>query len=243
MSVIVLALMLAQMPDIHSLIQDVQAHQAELDEIRDNYTFHQSVTIEDLDGSGKVTKSKTTESEVFFVNGYRVSRTGEEDVKKKVMSLAKKPRVKRGPGLLTQILAVARISKPRRTTMNGRSALAYDFKGDPKAESHGLAQSALKNTAGTIWFDEAEHQIIRAEIEFFETFRIGGGLLANVQKGSRVDIEQSPIGDGIWMQSAMDQHLGLRVVFKGVRQNVRMRNSDFRKFDVRTTQQIQGPKE
>jgi len=250
LTVILAALMFAQTPDIRDLMKDVQAHQAKLDEIRDNYTFHQTSTVEELDGSGKVVKSTTSESEVFFVNGWRVSRlvkrdgkpVPEEDVTKKVTARAKKPPPKRGPGLLAQILAVAVISNPRRTTMNGRAALAYDFKGNPKAESHGLAQDALKKMAGAIWFDEAEHQIIRAEIEFFENFRIGGGLLANVQKGSRVDIEQAPIGDGIWMQSATDQHLGLRVVFKGVRQNVRTRSFDFRKFDVGMTQSIGSPK-
>ena len=250
MSLIFAVLMWAQMPDIHDLLKDVQAHQAKLDQIRDNYTFHQTSTTEELDGPGRVVKSTTTESEVFFVNGWRVSRVvkkegkavAEEDVTKKVAALAKKAPLKRGPGLLTQILAVAAISNPRHTTINGRAALAYDFRGNPKAESHGLAQDALKKTAGAIWFDEAEHQIIRAEIEFFENFRIGGGLLANVQKGSRVDVEQAPIGDGIWMQSATDQHFGLRVVFKGVRQNVRTRSFDFRKFDVGMTQSIGPPK-
>ena len=256
MNVILLTLMLAQMPNIRDLLNDVKAHQARLDEIRDNYTFHQTVNTEDLDGSGKVVKSNASESEVFFVNGRRVVRVVKrdgaplsdteqkkqtEEVKKQVNSLMKRPPLKRGPGLLTQILAVTNVTNPRRTTMNGRAALAYDFKGDPKAESHGLAQNALKNTAGTIWFDESEHQVIRAEIEFFENFRIGGGLLANVQKGSRVDLEQSPIGDGVWMQTATHQHLGLRVVFKGVRQNVQTRSFDFRRFDVGMTQQIGSP--
>lgn len=244
------------LPDIHALLKDVRAHQLKLDEVRDNYTFHQTETIDSLDASDKVTKSTMTESEIFFVNGRRVARvvkregkplseaeekTESAEIAKRVGELSKKPRPTRGPGLLSQILAVAEVSNPRRTTVAGRSALAYDFKGDPKAPSHGLAQDALKKTAGTLWFDDAEHQILRAEIEFFENFRIAGGLLASVRKGSHVEIEQSPIGDGIWMQTGTSEHLGLRVVFKGVRQNVRTHSFDFRKFDVVTTQRISGP--
>lgn len=258
MNLLYFALVFAQspMPDIHQLLNDVKVHQAKLEGLRDNYTFHQTETIETLDSSGKVTKTTSNEQEVFFVNGRRLARLVKREGKplsqaeekkqsdeltKRVRDVGKKPPFKRGPGLLSEILAVAAISNPRRTTINGRPALAYDFKGDPRATAHGLAQDALRKTAGTLWFDEAEHQIIRAQIEFFDNFHIGGGLLANVQKGSRVDIEQAPIGDGLWMQTSTSEHLGLRVVFKGIRQNVSTRSFDFRKFDVAMTQEISRP--
>ncbi len=136
------------------------------------------------------------------------------------------------------ILTVAKVSNPRRTTLKGRTALAYDFAGDPAAHGRNMEENALKKTAGTIWFDDADRQVARVEIHFFDNFRIAGGLLANVQKGTSIELEQSPVGDGLWMQTSMEQHVGVRVAFVNTRENEHVTNFDFKKFDVAMHQEI-----
>src|SRR5580698_5713638 len=63
-----------QMPDLPTLLKDVAAHQRQLDEIRENYTFHRIRQVDDLDKNGAVTKSETIEREIFFVNGRQIGR-------------------------------------------------------------------------------------------------------------------------------------------------------------------------
>ncbi len=65
-------------PDIASLMHEVEAHQKQLDVVREDYTYHEKLQRDELDGNGQVKKSETFENEVFFVNTHRIERTGEE---------------------------------------------------------------------------------------------------------------------------------------------------------------------
>lgn len=226
-----------------------------MDEVRENYTFRRIRRVEELDGKGAVKNTSVRESEVFFVNGRQIARLIKRDavplsepedkkeqerVRKLTLELLKKPpSFGRGGGvnLINAILAVAEVSNPRRIEMNGRSTLVFDFKGDPKAQAHGLtAANAAKKLEGTVWIDETDRQVARLEVEFYDDFRIAGGLLASIQKGTVIKIEQSPIGEGLWMQTTNEQHMNMRVIVKGVHENTRVTSFDFKRFDVETIQ-------
>src|SRR5579872_2162845 len=60
-----------RIPDAGALLKEVLEHQQKTDAIRENYTFHEIVRTDTLDGSGVVRETKSQESEVFFVNGHR----------------------------------------------------------------------------------------------------------------------------------------------------------------------------
>jgi hypothetical protein len=246
-------------PDLATLLKEVTTHQHELDEIRDNYTFHQTTRTDGLDATGAVQKSTNVEREVFFVNGHRIARLVKRDgvelnqsqrraEETRVKQLIEK-QIKSAPGtrggggvrLISEILKVAKISNPRRISLKGRDTLVFDFVGDPSANAHGMEQNAAKKTAGTIWIDETDRQVARLEVRFDDNFRIGGGLVASIQKGTLMEMEQSPVGDGLWMLSSNEQHLAGRIAFKSFRQNIHVRNFDFKRFDVEAHQQIHPP--
>ena len=241
-------------PDVAVLIKEVQAHQQKMDEVRENYTFHRERRVEELDGRGAVKKTTSEELEVFFVNGHQIGRVirrdgkplseaddkkEQERTRKLTLEFSKKPAAFGRGGntnLISTILAVTLISNPRRIVLNGRPTLAFDFKGNPKAESHSMEANGAKKLQGSVWIDEADRQVARLEVEFYDTFRIGGGLLASIQKGTVMKIEQAPVGEGLWMQTANQQHMNARVVTKSVRENVSVRNFDFARFNVGATQ-------
>jgi hypothetical protein len=242
-------------PDAPALMNEVQAHQQKMDEVRENYTFHRIRRVEELDGKGTVKKTSVQEREVFYVNGRQIARlikrdetplSEEEDkkeqdrVRKLTVEFSKRPpSFGRGGGinLINVILSVSVVSNPRRTEVNGRSTLVFDFKGDPKAEAHGMEANGAKKLEGTVWIDEADRQVARLEVEFYDNFRIAGGLLASIQKGTVMKIEQSPIGEGLWMQTANDQHMNLRVIVKGMHENIQVHNFDFKRFNADAVQQ------
>ena len=240
----------ASLPDPAALVKELKAHQEQIDQIRENYTFHRIQRVEELDGKGEVKKTTTQEREIFYVNGHPIGRlvkksgnpltdteekAEQERVRKQIeRHLKEPPAYGKGGGvnLIGTILGVATISNPRRTQLNGRPTLVFDFEGDRKAEAHGMEANAAKRLAGTISIDEADHQIARLEIEFYDNFRIGGGLLGSIQKGTTVKIEQSPIGEGLWMQTANEQHANIRIVTKGFHENVYLNSFDFKRFNV-----------
>jgi predicted PurR-regulated permease PerM len=62
------------LPDIRRLVQEVQEHQKQLDNIRESYTYTSMETGQDIDANGQVKKTETEESEVSFVNGHIIAR-------------------------------------------------------------------------------------------------------------------------------------------------------------------------
>ena len=240
----------ATLPDAAALMKEVQAHQLKMDEIRENYTFHRIRRVEELDGKGVVKKTTEQEREIFHINGHPVGRLVKKDgvpltdseekseqerVRKLSENWAKKPAAYGkggGVNLINMILSVAETSNPQRVEWNGRPTLVFDFKGDSKAEAHSLESKAARKLEGKIWIDEADRQVARLEVEFYDNFRIAGGLLASIQKGTVIKIEQSPIGEGLWMQTGNEQHMKVRVITKGVRENVSMKSFDFKRFNV-----------
>jgi hypothetical protein len=240
-------------PDPATLLKESQANQRKMEDIRENYTFHRILTEDELDDKGAVVKSTSQEREIFFVNGHRIGRLvkkngvpldGKEEkneqarVKKLVETSMKAPPQRRGApgGMIGQILPMVRVSNPRRITFHGRSTLAYDFTGDPDAKGKSTNENAAKKMAGALYFDEADHQVARMEVHFYDNFRIGG-FLASVQKGTTIEMERSPIGNGLWMETSRDEHLDARIVVKKFRENTHARDFDFKKFNVEAVEQ------
>ena len=258
------SLILAQapMPDPAKLVQEIEAHQRRMDELRENYTFREVTLTDELASDGTVRRVNNEEREVFFVNGYRVARLakksgkelsgGERKSEQSRIEALIETDLKAPPGHaynrrgenigVSQILPLMKISNPRRLMLNGRSALAFDFVGDLHAKAHGIAENAVRKIAGSVWIDETDREVSRLEAHFDDNFRIGGGFVASIQKGTSLIFEQSRLGQELWMPSVSDIHLAAReLLLKNVRQNIHIKDSDFRRFDVGTVQQIAPP--
>jgi hypothetical protein len=238
----------APIPDIPALMMQVQAHQRELDKVRENYTFREVQQTDDLDSNGQVKKSETQESEIFFVNGHHIERLvkkngkdlspdeqkkEQEKVTKEVEKATKLDPNKSLNGdeiSVSRILAIMKVSNPRRVSLNGRDTIAFDFIGDPHAQTHGLAEDASKKMAGTVWVDEKDRQVARLTVHFDENFHVAGGLLANIQAGSSFQFEQAKINNELWLPTGGNAHLQAKVLLvKGFRENMSFRDSDFQR--------------
>ena len=243
----------APVPDIRHLMIEVMDHQKQLEKVRENYTYTTSSTTQDIDSSGKVTKTETEDSEVFFINTHRIERTvkkngkalDEHDEKKEqehIQKLVEKAQ-KTPPGeplegpntrvTIQQLLDIMQVSNPRRENFRGRSTIVFDFAGRRDAKTHGLAEDASKKIAGTLWVDERDHQVARMEAHFTDNFHVGAGLLANVQKGSSFYFDQAPVNGEIWFPTGAEGRIEARVLLlKGIRQHITERNYDYKRFSV-----------
>jgi hypothetical protein len=258
------ALFLAQtpVPEPATLVKEIEAHQRRMDELRENYTFREITVTDQLDPNGAVKGNDSEERDVFFVNGYRVARLVKKNGKEltegerrseheRIDKLIEKDMNdppghsynRRGENVgVSEILPLMKISNPRRLSLNGRSTLAFDFVGDPHAKAHGLAESAAKKITGTVWIDETDREVARLEARFDDTFRIGAGFLASIHKGTSLVFEQSRLDRELWMPAVSEIHLTAReLLVKGVRRNIHVKDSDFRRFDVGVLQQIAPP--
>jgi len=244
------------LPDIHKLMMEVQEHQRQLDKVRENYTYTSMQTVQDLDSNGRVTQTKTTENEDFFVNSHVIERTVKKDgkplddhesqketerVTKQVEKAQKTP-----PGQpldgeqisISRVLEIMDVRNPRRETYRGRPTILFDFVGRKDAKTHGLAEDASKKLQGTLWVDEAERTVAHLEVAFDDNFHVAGGLVANVQKGSNFRFDQEPVNGEIWLPTGGEGTVQLRVLLvKAVRQHFTEKDYDFKRFHVDAEQQ------
>jgi hypothetical protein len=245
----------AALPDAPTMLREVEAHQKQLDKIRENYTFRSVQTTRQLDGSGKTKKVETEEHEVFFVNGEQVQKLVRKDgkdltpeqarkeqdrVNKEVLKISK-------PGYsnpdkdeitVSRLLQIVTFSRPRRVQLNGRDTVAFDFAGDPHAKTHGRGEDALKKVSGSIWIDEADREVSRMSATLDENYHVGFGLLASVAKGSNVVFDQALIRNEAWLPTAIALHLQARALLvAGFRAEIDIRFDQYKKFQTDAVQQ------
>jgi len=140
-------------------------------------------------------------------------------------------------------LRAAQFVNPRRERFRGQDVLVFDFEPNPEFQPHKMVEKVVHQLAGVIWVDEQAHEVARLEAYFVGDFRIVGGLLANLQKGTSFVFEQSYFNNEVWLPTYMEAHVGVRVLLmKGFNLNATTRYSDYKRFNVETLSTINQPK-
>jgi hypothetical protein len=242
-------------PDGETLLNEVREHQKDIEDLRRHYTYHMLQTTDDVDANGDVKKKETEELNFEFVDGVPVDRLVKRDGKalsaaeehkederiKKFVAHVKEVRAKNpnanseGIDMLSirRLLELATISNPRRIQLAGRNTIVFDYTGNPSAHAKGIDENALKKLTGSLWIDEKDREVVRMTARFDADFRIAGGLLANIEKGSSFAFEQSLVHDEIWLPATETADLDARLLmFKGIHQRIRVDYSDYLKYQV-----------
>jgi hypothetical protein len=243
------------LPAIPQLMHEVEEHQKALEKVVENYTYTSLQTTQDLDANGQIKKTETKEHEVFFVHGRQIMRLVKKDGKPlddhdqqketervtKLAEKAEKPepgQPKEGQELsVSRILEIIDVRNPRRESYRGRSTILFDIMGRKDAKTHSLAEEAFKKFQGTVWIDEADRQIAHIDVSFNDNFHVAGGLVANIEKGSRFSFDQAPVNGEIWLPTGTEVTARLRLfLVKSLRQHFTERDYDFKRFRVETEQ-------
>jgi SepF-like predicted cell division protein (DUF552 family) len=241
------------LPDIRQLMREVMEHQKQLDKFRENYTYTSFRTIQDIDSNGQVKKTETQEYEDFFVNRHIIERLVKKDgkplsvhdqqketdrVTKLVEKAQKTPPDQSLEGQsisVSRVLEIMDVRNPRREIYRGRPAIVFDFVGRKDAKTHGLAEDASKKLQGTVWIDETDRQVAHLQVGFNENFRVAGGLVASIQKGSNFHFDQAPVNGELWLPTGGEGDVQARVLLmKNYRQHFAERDYDFKRFRVET---------
>ena len=247
------------LPDVPTLLKQVAAHQREIDETRENYTWNETVVTRMLDKNGNAKKTESEENNVFFVNAHEIDRTvkkngkdlshDEEKKEQERVAKAVEKAQKTPPGQsldkdtvsITQVLSIMKVSTPRREMIDGRSAIAFDFIGDPHAKTHGIAEDASKKISGTIWIDEQDREVRRLIARFDDNFHLGFGLFS-VGKGSNFTFDQKLVNNELWLPVSADAHvMGHAIGLIGYRADVNVTDTNYQRFHAQA-EQVPGAK-
>lgn len=143
---------------------------------------------------------------------------------------------------IEMFLRVSQFVNPRRERFRGQDTLVFDFEPNPEYKAKNLTEKVVKELAGAIWIDEKAKDVVRLEAYFLGDFRLAGGVLANLQKGTGFVFEQGYINDEVWLPTYVEAHVGVRVLLvKGLRVNVVQKYSDYKRFNVETLSAIGKP--
>jgi hypothetical protein len=250
------------LPDIPALMHSVEVNQRASETVEKDYMYRSVQTHEETDGHGGVKKTETMEYDVFWVNGVRVHRltkkngkelSGDEQKKEseqidKEVARAKERRAKADvkgtetdPGghevvTVSRLLELGSFTNARRVQLNGRDTIAVDFVGDPKAKTKNRFEEVIRDLAGTAWVDEKDKVLVKVQGHFVNSFKVGAGMVANIQKGTNFEGEWRKINDEVWLPSMFDGQGAARVLvlfhFNG---SLRAVDSDYRKFKATST--------
>ena len=250
------------LPDVPALMRAVEANQRASEAIQKNYLYRSVVTQEESNGHGGVKKSETNEYDVFWAEGVPVHRMTKkngkelsaEDQKKeneqidKQVAKAKEKRAKadakgkettpRGDEEITvsRLLELGSFTNPRRVQLNGRETIAVDFTGDPRAKTRNRGEDVIRDLTGTAWIDEQDKVLVKVQGHFLNSFKIGAGLVVNIQKGTSFGMEQRKVNDEVWLPALWEGQGSARAFllfsFNG---SIRGVESDYRKFKATST--------
>ncbi len=245
------------LPDPRTLLLDVERNDKRLEALRKDYTYHVHLDAQQLRKDGSVKKAEVTDSESLTIDGVRVDRvvardgrplTPEEQAKenekidrevaKALDKQAKAARAgeetdDRGDTVMSvaRILELGKFSNERRVEISGRPTIVLDYAGDPNAKTHSQVEGIMRDLVGVVWIDEADRVLVRGEGHFLNDFKIGGGLIANVHKGTRFQFETTRVADGVWLPASIDGQGSFRVLlFAGFDGRMNLRTSDYRRF-------------
>jgi len=146
------------------------------------------------------------------------------------------------PGI-EMFLRASQFVNPRRERFRGQDVLVFDFEGNPEYKPKKLAERVVQQLAGVIWVDEKAHDVARLEAYFVKDIRFGGGLLANLQKGTSFIFEQAFVNNEVWLPTYEEAHIGARILLvKGFKVGEVTRYSDYQRFNIETLSTISKPK-
>lgn len=245
------------LPDVVTMMQEVQRNERKAEAIQKDYIYHSVTTEQSTDSAGRVKKTLVSESDHYWSNGVPVARLIRKDGKdlsagelakedEKIRREVQKAREHRekleaegkptdagGHDIMTvsRALELGRFANPRRVQLDGRDTIAVDYEGNPSARTRNRAEELFRDLRGTLWVDENDRLIVRAEGYFANGVKIGGGLLANIQKGTHFQMRQAKVNDEVWIPSHVEAQGGVRaLLFFNFAGRVRVDYSGFRKL-------------
>ncbi len=240
----------------------VEANQRHDEQILQDYTYRQTQTMEEADGHGGVKKREVRVFDVFWLQGVpvrkMVSKDGrtlsadelkkeDERIDKEVKTAREKRERNDGKGketdprgneevTMSRILELGSFFNARRVQLGGRSAIAADYAGDPKAKTRNRAEDLIRDLVGTVWVDEDDKELAKTEGRFNRSFKIGGGLVASIKEGTTFGMEQKKINGEVWLPTLLEGKGAARfLLFFSFNGSARLVDEDFRKFKATST--------
>ncbi len=243
------------LPGIVALMHEVEAHQKTTETLERDYLFHSFAIEKTLDGHGKLKKSQSEDSEIFYVAGVRIRRLLKRDGRdlaadeqgkesRRIDKEVEKAKGEQGKGrnherdeiTVSRFLALGSFTNARRTVLDGRDTIAIEFVGNPEAKTESRFEAAIRELTGTVWIDEEDRALHKLEGRFLRDFKVGGGLLADIKEGTTFSAAWTKVNGEVWLPATFSGRGDLRLLLLiNLHGSLEGTNSGYRKFKATST--------
>ncbi len=123
-----------------------------------------------------------------------------------------------------------------RETIEGHDTIAFALTPRPQSQPRNREGRIMKHFMTRAWISEAEHELVRLDVEAIDTVPFGLGLLARVHKGSRLSFTRRKVNNEVWLPASANYTASARIgLIKVMRVGGTSEFSNYKKFTVDTT--------
>jgi hypothetical protein len=199
---------------------------------RDRYTYVERDQDRRLDSQGQLKSEKVDVTRMILVNGARfqqlVERNGRlpsaEEQKKLDQDFEKLKREtpeertarlgkeQENKSFLHDVLEGFDFRLLGEEVVGGRSTYVFQATPHPGYHARGKYGKIFSKVEGKLWIDKSDFGWIKVEGQVTQSFSMGL-FVARVQRGSRIILEQTSVGDAVWVPQRLEVLASARILF------------------------------
>jgi hypothetical protein len=199
---------------------------------RGEYVFVERDEDRRLDSQGAVKSQNVDVTRMTLINGIRfeqlMERNGQlpsaEDLKKGAQDLEKLKREtpeqraerlrkdKENRSFLQDLLEAFDFHLIGEEIIGGRPAYVLKATPHPGYRAHGLYGKLFSRVEGRIWIDKQDFGWVKVDGEVTQSFSMGL-FVARVNRGSHIVLEQTCVGDAVWVPQRLEVRASARILF------------------------------
>ncbi len=253
---------------IRELLRRVAEKDLENEKRLRDYTYIERQEEHRLDGHGQVKKVESRTSEILEIYGEPVERlvakndkplaesearkeeekiqkvidkrkNESEDERRKRLQKEEKAR-EEGRKFVLEVADAFNFRLAGSEALNGHDTWMLEAEPRPGYEPRGRAAKVMTKFKGRIWIDKPELQWVKLDLTAIDTISFGW-VVARIQKGAHLLIEQTRVNDEVWLPKYVQFHLDAKLaLLKSIRADVEQTFRDYKKFRTDTKITVVG---
>jgi hypothetical protein len=253
------------LPDLNAFLQDIRKHLHSNRMLQSEYTYTETSSFRQLDSGGRVKKTENRVYEVYPSIEERLTYRKLISKNEKPLSAEEKKENDRAyekrsrewgqkanksdkqrqeaerneEEALNEAFRLYRIAMTGREQIEGIPVIALTFEPRPEYKTKTPEGKLLAKVSGKAWFSEADQELVRIEAELQDGLSFGFGVVARLDKGTRIVFERRKINNEVWLP-ALSRFTGTGriLLLRGFRIDQETFYSDYKKFSVETVVKI-----
>jgi hypothetical protein len=199
---------------------------------RDHYTYVERDEDRRLDSLGNVKSENVEVTRIILVNGahfeqlmehngklpsVKEQRKSDEDLDKlkhesPAEQTARLRKDQENRSFLRDLLEAFDFHLIGEEIVGGRPAYVLQATPHPGYRTHGKYGKMFSKVEGKLWIDKQDFGWIKVDGEVTQSFSIGL-FVARVQRGSHIVMEQTCVGDAVWVPKHLEMRASARILF------------------------------